>query len=178
MKSPHPPIPDSVATTRPPNAPLNYFRSLHSPRRRRLRRLALALILTTFAFVLIRHRVPLLAHARALNAQRACRNFTLPPTSIVASYGSSSSNLIAPPLPACWTSFEAAALKPLTLRPFPHALAFLHGRRSPAGHDRIVAVRCIPVYLGSASVVQAFQPIVAESASLWPLSSQPILHQR
>jgi hypothetical protein len=86
----------------------------------------------------------------------------------------------AAPIPACWISYEASAMFIPNVRPafyprFAQTLAFLHRLRSAAGHERIVAVRCIVMYLPSASVLQAMQPVVVAPADAWPLSSRPVL---
>ena len=97
--------------------------------------------------------------------------------------GGGAPGLTAVPVPACWASYEQSAVvatppgSAVLLSPrFLRTLAFLHARRSPTGHERIVAVRCVPLYLSSVSVVQAFDWTVAERAAAWPLTSRPDFH--
>ena len=126
--------------------------------------------------------MPIFEHAKVLYWQRACSTYTFAPDAIVAS-SKGPGGMTAAPVPACWTSYEASAGNvaalgtPPTARGFTEALVFLHRRRSPGGTERVVAVRGLPLYLTSASVLQALQPVTVEQAELWPLTSRPTLHE-
>lgn len=151
-------------------------------RRRLFRRAVLLLVFASVVGCLAGWRKPLLRHARLLYRQHQCAAYAFAPDGAVASVGPRAA-IFSAPVPTCWTDYEASALpapinhRQVKINPaFRPTLAFLHGLRSPAGHERIVAVRCVPMYLPSASVRQAFQTAVVERAPPWPLSSRPILH--
>ena len=150
------------------------------------RRVVLALLVLALVLAVWWWHEPVLAHARVLNCQRQCGIHTFRPEGVVAS-SAGPGGTTAAAVPAHWTAYEAAALRVAGARgftgtggpnpAFSETLVFLHRRRSPAGRQRVVAVRCLPLYLTSASVLQAFQPVVVEPAKLWPLSSRPLLRE-
>ncbi|HZL34192.1 MAG TPA: cytochrome P460 family protein [Tepidisphaeraceae bacterium] len=160
---------------------LNYAPAPPWHHRRRFRKVLLAFLLVTVAAGYWRWHAPLLAHARLVYWQHECANHMMAPDEIVASTDGPAKSA-AKPMPPAWISYAAQCLSTTTASAsfrnpaFLQTIAFLHARRSPAGHERIVAVRCIVMYLSSASVVQAFQPVVVEPAKPWPLASRPILH--
>jgi hypothetical protein len=164
----------AYAPARPWRRPLRMIR----------RTLLLVIILAGGSFVWWQHK-PLAAHAQLLYCQYRCETHADSATAVVASVGPLG-KITSSPIPAFWTFCESAsAIAPRgnaggRFRPLPvftPTLAFLHRRRSRGGHDRIVAVQCIPVYLSSFSVLQAFQPAVIEPAGWWPLTSRPIIHE-
>jgi hypothetical protein len=168
---------DAPPTPPTPPPPLAYA---PRPRRGRAGFVALGVVVAALAVVGWRWRGPLIDHARMLAAQRACATHTFAPDARVASSNGPPRFAAAPP-PACWTACQAAAVvptnAPLAAGPnaaFARSLAFLHRRRSPGGVERIVAVQCFPLYLTSASVVQAFQAVTVEPAPAWPVSRRPV----
>ena len=146
-------------------------------RRRMIRRTVLAVLLLAAAGCLWWWHEPLLAHGRVLYWQRKCQTHTFAEGAVVASSAGPAGET-AMPIPAHWTAYEATFANGgrWTSR-MTETFVFLHRRRSPAGRDRVVAVRCWPLYLTSASVVQAMDPLVVEPAAAWPLTSRPIRRQ-
>jgi hypothetical protein len=120
---------------------------------------------------------PLIAHGRLLYWQHKCQTHTFAPDAVVAS-SIGPGGTTAAPIPSYWTEYEFSAgavggvLRRSTLA---ETVVFLHRRRSPAGHERVVAVRCVPMYLTSASVAQAFEPLVVKPADFWRFTSRPSL---
>ncbi len=122
-------------------------------------------------------REPLWAHGQIMWWQRACANYEMRSDGpLITTSGPSTG--IALPLPGSWISYESSASNAPPAGPARQfqTLAFLHRLRSPGGHERIVAARCIIMYLTSASVLQAFQCEVVEPAEFWSLSSRPKIH--
>jgi hypothetical protein len=140
-------------------------------RGRRIRRAILAILLLSALAAAFIWRAPLWSHAQVIWWQRAAASFTLPADTIVATTDRSAT---APKIPDAWLRYESFAPTPLPGGGnLPKTIAFLHARQSPAGHQRIVAIRCIPIYLASASILQSLQSIVIQPASFWRLQSLP-----
>lgn len=141
-------------------------------RGRRIRRILLSIVLLALVTPVIIWRVPLWAHAQLIWWQHACSSFSVSPDSIVATTSRTPTNLVK--TPDAWIHYESYAPGNIPSRgTLPKTIVFLHQRQSPSGHQRIVAIRCIPIYLASASILQSLQPIVVEPASLWHLDSRP-----
>jgi hypothetical protein len=182
--------PGSTATPGAPPArrELGYAPARPGERRGRVaRRVALALLAAAAVTAAGWWHEPVLAHARLLNWQRQCGNHAFGRGAVVAS-SKGPGGTTAAAVPAYWAAYEAAAGRAAGMTGFAAGaggpgpasgptLAFLHGRRSPAGHERIVAVRCVPLYLTSASVLRAFQPVTVEPAAAWPPSGRPVLRE-
>lgn len=144
-----------------------------SRRGRRVRRAILAILLLSVLGAIFHWRTPLWSHAQVIWWQHAAAIFTLPADTVVATTDRSATT---PKIPDAWLHLESFTSAALASRNnLPHAIAFLHTRQSPAGHQRIVAIRCVPTYLASASILQSLQPIVVEPAALWHLHDQPRL---
>lgn len=146
-------------------------------RRRMVRRGVLAVLLLAAAGCAWWWHEPLLAHGQLLYWQHKCQTHTFAPDAVVASSAGPGGETVAP-VPAHWAAYEATfangrSWKSLLTETF----VFLHRRRSPAGHERIVAVRCVPHYLTSASVIQAFHPFTVTPAAAWPLGGRPTLRE-
>jgi hypothetical protein len=146
-------------------------------RRRAIRRAVLAVLLLAAAGCFWWWHEPLIAHGRLLYWQHKCQTHTFAPDAVVAS-SSGLAGTTAAPIPAYWTAYEGTVGQGggSPRSGFAETIVFLHGRRSPAGHERVVAVHCLPLYLTSASVVQAMTPLVVRPAAVWPLTSRPILY--
>jgi hypothetical protein len=181
--------PSEGASTLPQQPELAYAPATPWRRRRRtIRRAVLALLLLAAAGCFWWWHEPLIAHGRLLYWQHKCQTHTFAPDAVVAS-SNGPGVITAAPIPPYWTSYEAAANPAVILVSgigrgpsgpsitFSQAVVFIHSLRSPAGHERIVAVRCVPMYLTSGSVIQAFQPVAVEPAAVWPLTSRPTLSE-
>jgi hypothetical protein len=148
-------------------------------RRKRVRRTVWFAVLAIAAACFLRWHKPLIEHAQVLYWQQACAGYVMGPDTTVASIGHPL-HVITTPIPDAWANYERVSYVATLARPvsanrsLPQTLAFLHARTSPGGNRRIVAVRCVSIYLSSASVLQAFQPAVVRKVGLWPLSSHPI----
>ena len=143
--------------------------------------MVLLLAFATLFGCLARWRKPLTGHARLLYWQHRCAIYSFAPDAVVASVGGKP-RVVSAPVPACWSGYEsmlpanaAGAWRGYSPM-FQPTLAFLHRLRSPAGHAHVVAVRCVPLYLCSGSVRQAFCTAAVEPAAAWPLSSRPAMH--
>ncbi len=147
--------------------------------RRRLVRLLLIIFFIVGSVLIWRWNKPLIAHTRLIFWQRSSAKCMFPTDAVLAS-DEFPSKSVAAPIPSFWTSYEAQCTSPTPLRAvsprFSNTLLFLHERRSPAGHTRIVGVRCYLTYLSSASVIQSLEPIVVEPISWFSLSSRPVIH--
>jgi hypothetical protein len=169
--------PSNNESAGPPKPDLAYAPAEPGRRRRRTaRRVVLAVLVLAIAGCLWWWHEPLIAHGRLLYWQHKCQTHTFAPDAVVAS-SSGPAEMTSAPVPAYWTAYESAAGGSSRKSTLTQTVVFLHRRRSPSGRERVVAVRCLPGYLTSASVVQAFHPAVVEPAAPWPLTSRPVLRE-
>jgi hypothetical protein len=167
-----------------PQSDLAYAPTPPWHRRRRNRRVLISLLLVTLVICGWRWHQPVLSHAQLLYWQYRCATFVRGADVVVASTGGPP-HYTAAPIPPFWTSYVARAV---TSRPslslnigkfspaFIRSVVFIHQLRSPAGNNRIVGVDCIPMYLSSMSIIQAFEADVIEPAPWWPLGTTPFIH--
>lgn len=147
-------------------------------RRRSLRRrLFLPAFLLLLAASLWWWREPLLAYGTLQLAQNRCASHRFAPDTVVAT-SDDIQPVFGAPTPTCWRDFQihggfAASLQASRTR-VASTLAFLHELKSPSGTQRkIVAVDVYPLYLSSASILQAFHANVVTPADPWSLQSRP-----
>jgi hypothetical protein len=151
--------------------------------KRRIVRVSLLIVVIVGGGLLWHWHTPLIAHTRLMRWQRSCAKCSYPADAVLAS-SEGPAKTVAAPIPSFWTSYEAQCITTTLVRGwvglpaarFSKTLLFLHERRSPAGHARIVGVRCSLTYLTSASVTQSLEPIIVEPASWRSLSSRPVIH--
>jgi hypothetical protein len=174
MAQASPPLPASPAREDTADKPQLTYAPAPSQRGRRVRRAILAILLLGAITIAIIWHAPFWSHAQVLWWQHACASFSLPADTVVASTGTGASATSGIKMPACWLHYESLAATPVAGRGrLQQTIAFLHRRQSPARHQRIVALRCVPIYLASASILQSLQPMVVEPADFWRLQSLP-----
>ncbi|HYE20033.1 MAG TPA: hypothetical protein VEA69_16410 [Tepidisphaeraceae bacterium] len=163
--------------------PLEYAPSRAGRRRvRRAVRYGLLALLLAGVGCAVYWRAPIAAYARLHWAQRQCMAYAAPADrEVCRAWGE---NGAAPPVaagPDCWTAYAAIAGvapgRPGRWTATGAApIAFLHGRTSKGGRERLVVVRCTPMYLASAFVTQGMHATVIEPAAMWPVGATPKVH--